>query len=193
MRLLTNGEILALLNKYAFDCRYTGRNKVQMKRIAELCEVSRDYVDGLVEGKFGFTEKYRHRFSLVLEAIEGGRLKFEHGKPPTLLDQTFGTQGRMVRADEWLDVPCRYCRKGRWETVWNGFQEMRVCANCIPPEQYPFLHLDTKMKRGYKRLTERNPDIGGDPRVQVQRLRPPVRVDGRARRRLLPAVRGKRA
>lgn len=194
MKLLTNGEIHAILTKYAYDHRYGKR--FPFKRIAELCDMSDETLDRILTRGL-VSEKYRLRLSTVLSAIERGDIKFETSwtHDPVLVAPPDGApQDRIIAADAWRDTLCRSCANRRWVQAWRGEMEMRVCIACIPPEQWPFLHLDKKKKRAYKQkpLTEASANFAHHPRVSLPGLRPSVRVDGGSRRRGVPRLHRKR-
>lgn len=189
MKLLTNGEIHAILTKYAYDVRYKGT--YHFTKIAELCDIHVVTLNSIL-ARGWIQEKHRLRISSVLQSIERGEVEFTKDEVRYTDAPRLSPQGKILRLDEWREfAPCSSCGRSKWATVFirgEVIKEMRVCDNCIPPDQYRFLHLDTNGNRDYKRLTEKESDIGDHPGISLQRLRKRIRVNAERRGGGLPSM-----
>ncbi len=192
MKLLTNGEIHALLTKFAYDVRYKDEDRVQWTKLGELCDLDRGTLDNILERGW-VQEKHRLRISTVLLAVDRGEVKFTNTETIYTDPPRLPPQAKLLRLDEWKAfAPCASCAGTKWATVFkrtDEVREFRVCVNCIPPEQYKYLHLDTNGKRDYKRVTENEGNnIGHNQGVPLQRLRERIRVNAARRGGQLPSL-----
>lgn len=197
MKLLTNAEIHSLLTKYAFDVRYKGKNRVPFSKLATLCNVSHETLDRILTRGL-VTERFRHRISIIFQAIERGEVRFTekesiYEEPPVV---PLPPQGRMVWIDQWdRHSPCRACAGHRWAKAFLSRREVMVCSGCIPPDQYKALHLDTELKRVYKPMTLSEViahKLGNNSGIRLPRLRPPIREHGAPGRGGLPSLHKRR-
>ena len=153
MKLLTNGEIQTLLTKYAYDVRYRKwGERVPLIQVANLMDVGIKVINSALEGRV--QERYRFKFSNILHAIERGFVTFDRLEGPKyreIPENLPPPQPRMIWVAQWkASAPCRSCAGHRWAKAYLSLREVRVCASCIPPDQYKALHLDTELKRVYK-------------------------------------------